>query len=76
MQNSEAALIADALAGDQKAYTALVDQHRGAIFHIINKIVRNDDIANDLVQETFMKAFALNSLWASSTSKTFFICLN
>jgi RNA polymerase sigma-70 factor (ECF subfamily) len=51
-------LIADALNGDQQAYTALVNRHRSAIFHIINKIVRNDDIAADLVQETFMKAFA------------------
>lgn len=51
-------LIADALKGDQKAYTRLVEQHKKAIFHIINKIVRNDEAANDLVQETFMKAFS------------------
>lgn len=51
-------LIADALKGDQKAYTKLVEQHKKAIFHIINKIVRNDEAANDLVQETFMKAFS------------------
>ncbi len=51
-------LIKRALAGDQKAYTSLVERHRAAIFHIINKIVRNNEGANDLVQETFMKAFA------------------
>lgn len=51
-------LIASALSGDQKAYTALVNQHKAAIFHIINKIVRNDEAAHDLVQETFMKAFS------------------
>lgn len=51
-------LIAEALKGSQKAYTQLVEQHKKAIFHIINKIVRNDEAANDLVQETFMKAFS------------------
>jgi len=51
-------LIADALKGSQKAYTQLVEQHKKAIFHIINKIVRNEEAANDLVQETFMKAFS------------------
>lgn len=58
MQNEEAAEIAKALAGDQRAYEYLVDKHRSAIFHIINRIVRDTDAANDLVQETFMKAFS------------------
>ncbi len=65
MHEDEAALISDALAGNQKAYTALVDQHRAAIFHIINKIVRNEDVANDLVQETFMKAFSSLAMYRS-----------
>ncbi|MDD5425598.1 MAG: sigma-70 family RNA polymerase sigma factor [candidate division Zixibacteria bacterium] len=60
MQDDEGILIAGALDGDQKAYTQLVTKHRIAVFHIINKIVKNDDVARDLVQETFMKAF--NSL--------------
>ena len=65
MENDETVLIANALGGDQKAYTALVNQHRKAVFHIINKIVRNDDVANDLVQETFMKAFASLAMYRS-----------
>lgn len=63
--NDEAKLIADALSGNQQAYTRLVDQHRTAIFHIINKIVHNDDVANDLVQETFMKAFSSLAMYRS-----------
>jgi len=51
-------IISRALSGDQKAYTALVDRHRAAIFHIINRMVHNDEAARDLVQETFMKAFS------------------
>lgn len=58
MKDQEAVIIAKALAGDQKAYKVLVDKHRTAIFHIINRIVHHDEVARDLVQETFMKAFA------------------
>jgi RNA polymerase sigma factor (sigma-70 family) len=50
-------LIAQALKGDQKAYESLLLRHRKAIFHVVTKIVRNPDEAQDLVQETFMKAF-------------------
>ncbi len=58
LPDDESRIIADALAGDQKAYAALVDKHRAAVFHIIFRIVHHEEIANDLVQETFMKAFA------------------
>jgi RNA polymerase sigma factor (sigma-70 family) len=51
-------LIASALEGDQEAYRALMNRHRPAIFHIIFKIVRDQEATADLVQETFMKAFA------------------
>jgi RNA polymerase sigma factor (sigma-70 family) len=54
---SEQALVTSALNGDQKAYKALFEMYRQAIFHITVKIVRNPDEANDLVQETFIKAF-------------------
>ena len=65
MREDESTLIAEALAGNQKAYTALVDQHKVAIYHIINKIVRNAEVANDLVQETFMKAFSSLAMYRS-----------
>ena len=58
MHDDEEQVIAQALAGDQRAYVTLVDRHQAAIFHIINRIVHNDEAARDLVQETFMKAFA------------------
>lgn len=58
MIDNESAIIASALSGNQKAYTRLVETHRAAVFHIVNRIVHNDEAARDLVQETFMKAFA------------------
>ena len=57
-KEEEAQIIGQALDGDQKAYAVLVDKHQAAIFHIINRIVHNDEVARDLVQETFMKAFS------------------
>jgi RNA polymerase sigma factor (sigma-70 family) len=58
VDDDEGKIISAALAGDQRAYAKLVDKHRSANFHIINRIVRNDEVARDLVQETFMKAFS------------------
>ena len=58
MIEDEPAIIAAALSGNQKAYTRLVEAHRTAVFHIVNRIVHNDEATRDLVQETFMKAFA------------------
>ena len=51
-------LIENALTGDQDAYRQLMTRHQMAIFHIVFKIVRDKETAADLVQETFMKAFA------------------
>jgi RNA polymerase sigma factor (sigma-70 family) len=45
------------LKGDQKAYQVLFDEYKQSIFHIIVKIVHNNEEAQDLVQETFIKAF-------------------
>ena len=58
MHEDENAMIALALTGNQKAYAWLMHKHRSSTFHIINRMVKDDEVALDLVQETFMKAFA------------------
>ncbi len=58
MPETDNKLIASALAGSQDAYKALMERHRPAIYHIVYKFVRDKEITADLVQETFMKAFA------------------
>lgn len=58
MPEDDKTLIQSALGGDQGAYRGLMERHRPAIFHIVMKIVRDEEAAADLVQETFMKAFA------------------
>lgn len=50
-------LIQKALAGSESAFRILLERYKDAVYRIIVKIVRNQDEAQDLVQETFMKAF-------------------
>ena len=58
VKEDDPVLIKKALAGEESAYRALMARHKTAVFHIVFKIVRNREEAADLVQETFMKAFA------------------
>jgi RNA polymerase sigma factor (sigma-70 family) len=51
-------LIQEALKGDQKAFRSLVSRHQASVYHIIVRMVRDKELADDLVQETFMKAFS------------------
>ena len=57
MQDNDAELITQALGGSQVAFRNLAQKHRSSVYHIISKIIRDHETANDLVQETFMKAF-------------------
>ncbi len=57
MKEEDEILIKEALAGKEKAFKLLLRKHREAIYHVILKIVHNQEEARDLVQETFMKAF-------------------
>ncbi|MDF7814779.1 sigma-70 family RNA polymerase sigma factor [Hymenobacter sp. YC55] len=51
------ALIDAALAGDAKAYAALLDTYRKPVSYVVLKIVGNTDDAEDLTLEVFTKAF-------------------
>lgn len=64
-KEKERELIAAALDGDQRAYRDLFEAHRNSIYHIITKIVHNQEEVRDLVQETFIKAFSSLSSYRS-----------
>ena len=58
MQNTnEQALINLSLKGDHDAYGQLVDRYKHALFHHCFAIVRDEDIAKDIAQEIFVKAY-------------------
>ncbi len=67
----DSVLIKRALGGDQRAYRCIMDRYRGPIFRMVQHMVRNRQQAEDLVQETFIKAFAalanFNEEYAFST---------
>lgn len=43
-------------AGDNEAFDTLLKRHQDRIFNYILRIIKNEDIANDIFQETFVKA--------------------
>lgn len=49
-------LVAAYAAGDNRAFDILLKRHQGRVFSYILSVVKNRDIANDLFQETFVKA--------------------
>lgn len=58
----EKELIAQSLAGDPDAYGQLVDRYKNALYYHSFAIVRDEDVAEDIAQETFIKAYyALSS---------------
>jgi RNA polymerase sigma-70 factor (ECF subfamily) len=65
LEHTDKDLIDGALGGEQEAYRELMNRHKSAIFHIILKIVRDNEVAADLVQDTFMKAFMSLSSYRS-----------
>lgn len=55
-------LISLARGGDQKAFETLLKKYRNLVYHVMFKMVRNPQEAEDLCQEAFIKAFnALSS---------------
>ena len=42
--------------GNNEAFDTLLRRHQDRIFSYIQKIIKNEDIANDIFQETFVKA--------------------
>ena len=51
-------LVKQAVEGDQRAYTLLMERYQGSIFHMMLKMANNREDANDLTLEAFGKAFA------------------
>jgi RNA polymerase sigma-70 factor (ECF subfamily) len=53
----DAALVAGAKAGDARAFELLVQRHEGKIFALAQRMTRNREDAEDVVQQSFQKAF-------------------
>jgi RNA polymerase sigma-70 factor, ECF subfamily len=54
---AEAAILASARAGDREAFRAIVEHHSQGVFRVAFRLTRSEQDAEDVVQETFLKAY-------------------
>ena len=63
--------VANAIKGDQEAYKRLMDKYQKPLYYHVLKMVKNHEQVEDIVQESFMKAFSnlssYNTNYAFST---------
>ncbi len=58
MPPTDAQLVERALGGDQDAYRLLVSRHQAAVYNLIVRMLRHPALAQDLAQDTFLRAFS------------------
>lgn len=56
-QASDSALAQEARAGDRRAFGLLIERYQGPIYSFAMHFFRSSDIAEDVAQETFLRAF-------------------
>src|SRR6476659_2871645 len=57
MENSDATAVAQVRAGDPDAFRVLVERHSRSVFRLAFRMTGNEQDAEDLVQETFLRAY-------------------
>ena len=57
MEVTDAAVVAQVLAGDRDAFRVLVERHSRSIFRVVYRMTGNQQDSEELVQETFLRAF-------------------
>lgn len=57
--------------GDKKAITLLYDNYADALYGVIKKIISDDDTAQDVLQETFVKVWRYSKKYDASKAKLF-----
>jgi RNA polymerase sigma-70 factor (ECF subfamily) len=67
-------LIDQALSGNQEAFTKLLNRHKRLAYQLAVGIVKNHTLADDLVQESFIKAFAALDRYNPQYAFTTWLC--
>lgn len=73
---TDAELVAAGREGDDAALSALVRRHHGAAFRVAVSITRDEDTAQDVVQDAFLKAFrALDGFRGDAAFRTWLLTI-
>lgn len=65
MEANDRAAVAHVLAGDQDSFRLLVERHSHAIFRLAFRMTGNEHDAEDIVQDTFLRAYRALSTFES-----------
>src|SRR5207237_2635822 len=57
MEITDAAVVAQVLAGDREAFRLLVERHTRSIYSVAYRMTENQQDAEEIVQETFLRAY-------------------
>ena len=57
MNELDAAILARARSGNREAFRTIVERHSAAVFRVAYRLTRSEQDADDVVQETFLKAY-------------------
>ena len=57
MKETDEDIIVRVLNGDRNAYALLVDKYKDRVFSLVKGIVRNREVAEELAQDVFVKAY-------------------
>jgi len=69
MEQSDAAAVAQVRAGETDAFRVLVERHSRSVFRLAFRMTGNEQDAEDLVQETFLRAY--RRIWKFDGRATF-----
>ena len=72
-QKIDAEIVAKILKGDRQTYALLVEEYKRPIYNLAYRMTGNADDADDLTQETFIRAY--KNLWRYDSSRKFFTWL-
>lgn len=73
---SDEELVEKGRAGDDRALSALVERHHTAVFRVAFSMLRDNDAAEDVVQDSFIKAFrALEGFRGDSPFRTWVLTI-
>ena len=74
MDAQDAAAVAQVLAGDRDAYRTLVERHSRSVFRVAYRLMGSPTEADDVVQETFLRAYAKLATFQHQASFKTWIC--